>query len=481
MPISPIARNEDRNYIGLCYIDVVDVRDVVSMPDDVGGNVVGDIVLADGVSWSRIYLEEPGGLFRDAWKVEKGAQLSAATITGTVSKDRLALMPILWKLKHGRYIARLQLRDGPALLMGRPEAGAIGQAPQRSPGEDMASDANGYQVVFALHHRFPVPFHNGTIPDPPTPEVCPTLGELLAAQNWAAIEALLNAEQLDAAEASICSTLCELIDAAITLGTGSNAFTTSGSDLTAFNTNWALDGNSNGKDAYRSGDLSTSWSGTAWVTLDDTDGTGWFQSTSATDHPWEATGWTAMGSYSGNTPPTLTQDGGGGDASAIVDCLSPEQTDVLLEALGAVTSCAPATVQLKDSAGINIGTTDTYASGSTSNKTAPDGTVTVKNLNGDTMGAASVRSNGAANYTAPIPLKFVWKAGDSDTVIWTVTSDEAGTYGTYTSDGGSGALTYSLNGGSFVALSGTITLAVADTIVVRRTITTSAGYSRWVP
>lgn len=79
------------------------------------------------------------------------------------------------------------------------------------------------------------------------------------------------------------------------------------------------------------------------------------------------------------------------------------------------------------------------------------------------------------------PLKFGWSAGDADTLTWTVTSDEAGTYTTYTQDGASGTITYSKNGAGFAALSGSITLAVSDTIVVRRTITTNAGWSRWAP
>jgi hypothetical protein len=77
------------------------------------------------------------------------------------------------------------------------------------------------------------------------------------------------------------------------------------------------------------------------------------------------------------------------------------------------------------------------------------------------------------------PLKFGWGAGDADTLTWTVTADEAGTYGTYTQDGSSGAITYNKNSGGFVALSGSVTLAVADTIIVRRTVTTSQGFSKW--
>ena len=140
-----------------------------------------------------------------------------------------------------------------------------------------------------------------------------------------------------------------------------------------------------------------------------------------------------------------------------------------------------ATVQLKDSGGVNIGSPVSVPSGTSANITAPDGTVTVRNLNGTALGSPSVKSNGTANYTAPIPIKMGWGAGDADTLEWTVTDAEAGTYNSYTQDGGSGTITYSKNGAAFAALSGTITLAVGNTIKVRRTTTTNAGYSTWAP
>jgi len=79
----------------------------------------------------------------------------------------------------------------------------------------------------------------------------------------------------------------------------------------------------------------------------------------------------------------------------------------------------------------------------------------------------------------PLNLKFGWAAGNGDTIAWTVTSDEAGTYATYTPTGTNGTITYSKNGGAYAALSGSITLAVSDTITVRRTTTTSAGSVKW--
>jgi hypothetical protein len=77
------------------------------------------------------------------------------------------------------------------------------------------------------------------------------------------------------------------------------------------------------------------------------------------------------------------------------------------------------------------------------------------------------------------PLKFGWGPGDADTLEWEITSDEAGTYGTYTQDGSSGTITYSLNGGAFAAVSGTIVLAAGDDIIVRRTSPSLTGFSKW--
>ncbi|HRD54628.1 MAG TPA: hypothetical protein PKY96_18470, partial [Flavobacteriales bacterium] len=105
----------------------------------------------------------------------------------------------------------------------------------------------------------------------------------------------------------------------------------------------------------------------------------------------------------------------------------------------------------------------------------------LKNRNGTGMGVYATAGRLIADTVpnAPIPLKFAWAAGDADTYTWTVTDDEAGSYTTYTNDGGSGTITYNKNGAGFAALSGTIVLAVNDTIVIRRTTSTSNGWSKW--
>jgi hypothetical protein len=56
-------------------------------------------------------------------------------------------------------------------------------------------------------------------------------------------------------------------------------------------------------------------------------------------------------------------------------------------------------VQLKDSAGNNIGAPDSYLAESTNNKTAPDGSITLKRSNAATLRSVSVRSNQSKDET----------------------------------------------------------------------------------
>lgn len=130
--------------------------------------------------------------------------------------------------------------------------------------------------------------------------------------------------------------------------------------------------------------------------------------------------------------------------------------------------------QPKDSAGANIGTPYVILSGETRDIPISDSTITLPN--GQTKNVKATQP-----YTVPLtaPMKFSFSAYDQGSDLWTVTIDEAGTYNAYTQDGASGTITYSKNGGAFTALSGTIVLAISDTIQVKRTTITAAGWSRW--
>jgi hypothetical protein len=68
----------------------------------------------------------------------------------------------------------------------------------------------------------------------------------------------------------------------------------------------------------------------------------------------------------------------------IIGPMTPEQDDVVA-----------VTVQLRDSAANNIGSADTYAAGTNTTKTAPDGTVTIRNSVPTTLHSVAVKSNGS--------------------------------------------------------------------------------------
>jgi hypothetical protein len=151
-----------------------------------------------------------------------------------VAKDRLALMPGLWKMKGKRYLVIFYTRNGDKLLLGRVETPATALVSTRTSGEDPDQDRNQYDIAFALTRRLPVPFYQGTPPEPTEPGDCPTLCTQIAAaepEDYAScivssghlagileqilpsvepenVEAQvldqLSPEQLEAAEASLC-------------------------------------------------------------------------------------------------------------------------------------------------------------------------------------------------------------------------------------------------------------------------------------
>jgi hypothetical protein len=74
-------------------------------------------------------------------------------------------------------------------------------------------------------------------------------------------------------------------------------------------------------------------------------------------------------------------------------------------------------------------------------------------------------------------LRFELPIGIADSVLYTIVNNlNNGSYTATTNDGGSGTITFSKNGGSFAAFSSPLSLVAGDTIRVRRTATTSAGF-----
>lgn len=309
-------------------------------------------------------------------------------------------------------------------------------------------------------------------------------------------------------------------------------------------------GDVNGRDSYSlAPNHVIEWNGSQYINRNIFSGTDWITTNSPAD-PWSGI-WVE---FIGGIPiiGTVVQSTIGTYCQATCDPLTyslVDEDDNLLQSgsvddpcAGVLQLTAPnATVQLRNTGGVDISPVDSYLAGSVNIKVAPDGELfatdgvtpvlviksggseslpgsrikyvdvagasqltavsdtefasgtlrpadeiarrELKNAGGTGLGVYATVAGLIANTVpnCPIPLKFVWGAGDADTLTHTITTDEAGTYTTYTQDGGSGTITYNKNGLGFVSVAGTISFVPGDTIIVRRTITTSQGFSRWVP
>lgn len=165
-----------------------------------------------------------------------------------------------------------------------------------------------------------------------------------------------------------------------------------------------------------------------------------------------------------------------------------------------------ATAVLKNTLGTTLSTTN-IPSGVSQDITAPNATVTFQNTDSDPIGLPLTAPSGASTpytianvawtdsdgsaestpYSDAIVCtpqvkslfsKWTWEIGDDNTSIITVDADSAGTYTSETTDGASGTITYSKNGGAYAAFSNPTTYAIGDTIIVKRTITTALGWAK---
>jgi hypothetical protein len=73
-------------------------------------------------------------------------------------------------------------------------------------------------------------------------------------------------------------------------------------------------------------------------------------------------------------------------------------------------------------------------------------------------------------------LRFLFATGDNTSLTHIVDADSAGTYTAITDDGSSGTITVSVNGGAFGAFANPTALVATNTIAVKRTTFSAAGW-----
>lgn len=340
MPYPAIHSMTDRNLVGLCHIDWVDVDDIATWPDEVNGNLIGDIVLVEGATWNRVKLEDDtGALFRERWRLVDGVQHSEASITGDVAKDRLALMPKLWQLKGQRCVARMTTRNGDILVMGTKDEPAVALASERTAGQDIDSDRNQYSVEIAVSRRLPVPWYQGVVEAPPPapqdclPVVVTANGDLFAVYPSGSeqeISIRLNGVEAGSGGAGVWNievptALCDVIEDALAANpTVGFRLTRGGSTTGVIPQTGITNGRPSGSQSNWAGTgftASFQWNGSSWLV---SDGVTLYSSSEDVASPADVTSWTGG-------PPSITMAHSG--PMLLTSCLTPTQQEQLVEAL----------------------------------------------------------------------------------------------------------------------------------------------------
>ncbi len=133
-------------------------------------------------------------------------------------------------------------------------------------------------------------------------------------------------------------------------------------------------------------------------------------------------------------------------------------------------NCQDATVSNSDDS-----YSQTVAAGGT--LALPD--ITVTEVDGSEVTYPSVQDVTCDADLCPMFLKGLFAEGDTDMEQLTIDTDNEGTYTTEATDGSSGDITYSVNGGAYETLAakgGSITLSDGDTLDVKRTDGTASGF-----
>lgn len=172
----PLDRVIGQNMPGLCYFDVVDVNDVLTMPEMLGNAISTPVVLYPGKSWHRVYTAPPGCVFGEKWTVKNGLPIADCSVNAFVGKDELAKLTALWNLPTTRFLVLASGMNGDAILLGRKDEGCMGLATARQRGNE-STRQNGYVLDFGVRRSEPAPYYLATAPIP-VPG-CPTLAQLL--------------------------------------------------------------------------------------------------------------------------------------------------------------------------------------------------------------------------------------------------------------------------------------------------------------
>lgn len=374
---------QERNTPGACKLQFIPVHDIETFPAEIRGTLPTEIVPKTGKAFTTIIPTRFTQQFREAWVMVNGDQFAQASLAFNLPKDRPELLDGLWKLKTGRYVVLHHDLNGTIRVMGTKDEPAMVRVQQVDHGGDPRRQGNRYMASVEVSRRTECPFYLATPPVPVEPGVCAPgslsintapIGTVASGGNrnipvvdvntlepvgtWNATD-----QRHEVQVGTTCPTPCEVIDTLINEGGAPNGNALVSGLHTGGSGEHVPYDTVDGKTAYQLGPWVLQWSNSMdkWYL----DGPEFIEAnTTGGAQPWDTT-------WPGGI--TVLPAGGGASAAAVLDCIPEERWDELRGVLCAAPQ--PVTVQLRDSAGANIGPPDVYAPGTSTTKTAPDGTV----------------------------------------------------------------------------------------------------------
>jgi len=192
-----LLRPHPANVPGACYLQLVPIENVATVPAEVRGTIATAITLTGGSQWVTIEPTRFTQAFTESWVQDQGARVARAVLEYVVPKDRVALLDELYELGVGRYLVLHWDMNGTCKLLGTKKEPCMVRVEQLEHGRGVkAGDSNQYKLRIDMTRRRMCPFY---LADPPEadPTACATLEELMAVQSGDYLLALMTDAQIE--------------------------------------------------------------------------------------------------------------------------------------------------------------------------------------------------------------------------------------------------------------------------------------------
>lgn len=168
-----IKRFSGHNQPGGCYLMLVPVTGVESVPQERYGVVETAITLTGDGFWVRIDPTRFTQDFSEKWDMDKGARVARATLECMVPKDRVALLHDLYQLGAGRYVVLHHDLNGNTKLIGTKREPAMVRVQLVEHGRGgRSNEPNQYRMRIEVARATMCPFYLQPAPPTQVPGAC---------------------------------------------------------------------------------------------------------------------------------------------------------------------------------------------------------------------------------------------------------------------------------------------------------------------